>query len=262
MKLRLLSLLLVIQVVVFGQHTIKVVAHRGAMKFAPENTIAAFEKAHQMGADIVEMDIRQTKDGVLIIMHDKTVDRTTNGTGKVSDLTLKEIKQLDAGSWFGEDYKGTEVPTLEEALIAIKGKLIPDIDFKSGDVKPLVELLEKHGFLEEAQVTTWSSNWDHLKGLLLVTDKLLIRPSPKKVNHRIAALKEALNPPVVNLEGDETSKALIDEIHNSNMKAWVNCLKKYDNKKSMKKAIAAGADYIQADNLDILIPLVREHYQR
>src|SRR5262249_841934 len=85
---------------------ILVVGHRGTRVHAPENTIPAFLKAIELGADLLEMDVRETRDGVLVIMHDADVARTTDGSGAVSGHTLAELKQLDAGSWFGPEWRG------------------------------------------------------------------------------------------------------------------------------------------------------------
>lgn len=93
-----------------------VCAHRGAMQSHPENTVAAFKEAIRLGAQMIEFDVRLTKDNELIIMHDETVDRTTNGTGFVSELTLSELRKLDAGSWKSKEFAGEKVPTLKEAL--------------------------------------------------------------------------------------------------------------------------------------------------
>ncbi|GGE51498.1 glycerophosphoryl diester phosphodiesterase [Pullulanibacillus camelliae] len=101
-----------------------VIAHRGASGYAPEHTLAAYDLAKKQGADYIEIDLQMTKDGQLIAMHDDTVNRTTNGTGKVKALTLKQIKQLDAGAWFNHAYPnrakakyiGLKVPTLDEIL--------------------------------------------------------------------------------------------------------------------------------------------------
>jgi glycerophosphoryl diester phosphodiesterase len=86
-----------------------IVAHRGASAYEPENTIRSFDNAFQLGADFVELDVRLSKDGSLVVIHDEAVDRTTNGSGLVRDLTLSELKLLDAG-------KGEKIPTLEEVL--------------------------------------------------------------------------------------------------------------------------------------------------
>lgn len=83
-----------------------IIAHRGASAYAPENTFAAFEKAVELGADFIELDIQITKDGKLAVIHDDKVDRTTNGTGFVREYTMNELEQLDAGSWFGPEYQG------------------------------------------------------------------------------------------------------------------------------------------------------------
>ena len=91
-------------------------AHRGANETHPENTLAAFREAIQLGAHMIELDVQMTKDNELVIMHDATVNRTTNGKGRVSDLTLAEIKDLDAGKWKSKKFKGEKVPTLKEAL--------------------------------------------------------------------------------------------------------------------------------------------------
>ncbi|UGB28917.1 glycerophosphodiester phosphodiesterase [Metabacillus sp. B2-18] len=99
-----------------------IVAHRGASGYAPEHTIASYELGEKVNGSYIEIDLQMTKDGHLVAMHDETVDRTTNGTGFVKDITLDEIKKLDAGSWFNDMYpeyaneafKELEVPTLEE----------------------------------------------------------------------------------------------------------------------------------------------------
>lgn len=94
----------------------KIFAHRGAKSFAPENTLSAFKKAVESGADGIELDVHLSQDGFIVVMHDENVDRTTNGKGEIKELSLAEIKKLDAGSWFDEKFKDEKVPTLEEVL--------------------------------------------------------------------------------------------------------------------------------------------------
>jgi glycerophosphoryl diester phosphodiesterase len=91
-------------------------AHRGSMDTYPENTLPAFREAIRSGAHMIEFDVQLTKDNKLVVIHDNTVDRTTNGSGKVSELTLDQIRKLDAGSWKSPDFKGEKVPTLSEVL--------------------------------------------------------------------------------------------------------------------------------------------------
>jgi hypothetical protein len=115
------------------------VAHRGASKFAPENTLPALEKAINLGFEYIELDVRETKDGNAVLMHDKTIDRTTNRSGQLSDFSLKELKELDAG---------TRVPTLEEALQLIKGRACIFWDTKGypNGAKVAIELFKKYDF--------------------------------------------------------------------------------------------------------------------
>ncbi|MFC3884889.1 glycerophosphodiester phosphodiesterase [Bacillus songklensis] len=132
-------------------------AHRGASGYAPEHTLLSYEMGEKMKGDYIEVDLQMTKDGELIAMHDETVDRTTNGTGLVKDMTLEEIKKLDAGSWFNErypqyakpEYAGLQVPTLEEIFKKFGRGAQYYIETKSPGVYPgmeekLLELLEKY----------------------------------------------------------------------------------------------------------------------
>ncbi|MFD1863218.1 glycerophosphodiester phosphodiesterase [Planococcus chinensis] len=115
------------------------VAHRGASGHAPENTMGAFHKGVEMKADYIEIDVQMTKDGELVVIHDTTVDRTTDGTGKVKSLTFEEIRQLDAGSWFSEAYAGEQVPTFDEVLDAFRGKVGILIELKAPELYPGIE---------------------------------------------------------------------------------------------------------------------------
>src|SRR5260370_25117768 len=93
-----------------------VIAHRGASGHAPENTMAAFRKAVAMGATFIETDLQLSRAAHFVAIHDATVNRTTNGQGAVHDMTLAELRRLDAGSWFGSEFAGESIPTLEEIL--------------------------------------------------------------------------------------------------------------------------------------------------
>ncbi len=94
--------------------------HRGAAALAPENTLAGFRMAVELGVDAAELDLQATKDGVVVVIHDDTVDRTTDGRGRIGDLTLAEIKRLDAGARFGPTFRGERVPTLRELIDLVK----------------------------------------------------------------------------------------------------------------------------------------------
>jgi glycerophosphoryl diester phosphodiesterase len=116
-------------------------AHRGAMDTHPENTLSAFHEAVRLGAHMIELDVRITKDGHLVILHDETVDRTTNGKGKISVLTIDEVKHLDAGNWKSEKFVGEKIPTLGEALAIMPQNIWLNIHIKGG--KKLGEMVAR-----------------------------------------------------------------------------------------------------------------------
>jgi glycerophosphoryl diester phosphodiesterase len=115
------------------------VAHRGASAYAPENTISAFDKAVEMKADYIEIDVQRSKDGELVLIHDTSVDRTTDGTGKVGDLTFEQLRNLDAGSWKGEQFTGEKIPTFDEILDRYHGKIGILIELKAPELYPGIE---------------------------------------------------------------------------------------------------------------------------
>ncbi len=133
-------------------HKTLVIAHRGASAYAPENTLSSFRKAILLDADGIELDVHLSRDNHLIVCHDEKVDRTTNGIGYIKDMTLKEIKKLDAGSWFNKSYCNEKIPTLNEVLDLVSGKdIIINIELKLGPLlyknieQKVVESIRKHG---------------------------------------------------------------------------------------------------------------------
>lgn len=113
-------------------------AHRGAMETHPENTLPAFKAAINAGAQMIEFDVWLTKDKEMVVLHDETVDRTTNGTGKVANLTLDEIKKLDAGSWKSTKFSGVKIPTLEETLAIMPFNIWLNIHIKAEGELPIM----------------------------------------------------------------------------------------------------------------------------
>jgi glycerophosphoryl diester phosphodiesterase len=139
-----------------------VVGHRGAMGHCPENTLASFERGLELGADWIELDVHLSRDGALVVIHDETLDRTTNGRGAVRDKSLAELKALDAGSWFGADYAGQRIPTLDEVLAwARRRNTIVDIEIKNAPVyyagieAAVVEVLHRHDMTEQVIVISF-----------------------------------------------------------------------------------------------------------
>lgn len=112
-------------------HRPLIIAHRGASGSAPENTLVAFEKAIEFGAQSIEIDVQLSKDDVVVILHDELLNRTTNGKGSTSDHTLAELQSLDAGAWFSSAYDGQRIPTLHQVIQCVKGAINLDIEIKN-----------------------------------------------------------------------------------------------------------------------------------
>ena len=154
---------------------IKTTAHRGFSYEYPENTLLAVEKASESGFSFCEVDIRKTKDNEWVLMHDETVDKTTNGTGKVSELTLEYIKSLDAGSWKHSDFAGLTVPTLSEYLqICSHERITPVIEIKGiyskDEIEELVDLIGEYFNLQDVIVISFE--FDYLDFIRDYTNKI------------------------------------------------------------------------------------------
>lgn len=140
-----------------------VIAHRGANKFAPQNTIEAFVKAADMGADGVETDVRITKDGQLVLCHNTTVNKTSNGRGKVMNLYFGDMRDMDFGSWFGRRFSNTPIPTLDDFLEVMKTTdvSILDIELKPVTHKDLsfvpevIYKVRSHGLLDRLLISSF-----------------------------------------------------------------------------------------------------------
>ncbi len=138
-----------------------VVGHRGAAGHAPENTFASFERALEIGVDFVECDVHPCADGRLVVIHDPTVDRTTNGHGLVCEMTVEQLKALDAGSWFDPRFAGERLPLLSELLDWARGKVRVTIEAKTGPVpyegldRQLVREITEHRMLDQVAVISF-----------------------------------------------------------------------------------------------------------
>ncbi|MFZ3591261.1 glycerophosphodiester phosphodiesterase [Bacillus sp. DJP31] len=169
-----LSLFIVLSGVTFQGKSYKVditkntllIAHRGASALAPENTVAAFDKAITMKADYIEIDVQMSKDGELVIIHDVTVDRTTNGKGMVKDFTYEELAKLDAGIWYSERFAGERIPTLSIVLDRYEGKIGILIELKEPSLYPgitqqLASVLTKRVIVNSTNAPILVQSFDH-----------------------------------------------------------------------------------------------------
>lgn len=140
-----------------------IIAHRGASAYAPENTMASFVKAIEMNSDGIELDVHMSKDGAIVVCHDEKVDRTTDGEGFIKDLSLSELKKLDAGSWFGEEFKGQKIPELSEVLELIRDtEIMLNIELKNAPIiypsieKKTIDMITEYGMEDRIIISSFN----------------------------------------------------------------------------------------------------------
>ncbi len=176
-----------------------VVSHRGDWTYAPENSVEAVQRCIDLGVDIVEIDVRLTKDGHLVAMHDYTVDRTTNGSGKVNDLTLAEIKQLRLKNACGVKGSQFQVPTLEEIMLVAKGKVMINLDKTEGEtVRECYGILKKTGTVNHAIFKANNSMPEMREKYGNLMDSIIFMPKlwygNKDAADHLAAYEKDINP--------------------------------------------------------------------
>ncbi len=232
-----------------------VIAHRGAHAVAPENTLAAFRKAIELGCDYVEMDVRPTRDGALVIMHDATVDRTTDGAGKVADLTLARIRDLDAGVKRGKAWIGEKVPTFDDALAVCRGKIKVYVDHKGGPPADVIATIERHRMLEDVVIY---GSVDALREFKRLRPEVWIMcghpGSPEKLTQLMKDLK------LETLDGHwmKWSRAEVQAAHKAGAQVWVDALGLLDFPFGFRRALDLGVDAIQTDRPELLLKLLEE----
>lgn len=178
---------------------ILVVSHRGDWRYAPENSLQAIQRCIDLGVDIIELDFRLSKDGHLVAIHDETVDRTTNGKGQVSELSLEEIKKLRLKNACGVRHSRQQVPTMEEVMNLVKGKVMVNLDkTESRWVREAYEILKKTGTVDQAifkgndDFKVMQEKYGTLMDSIIYMPKLW--PGNKKVRAYREAYENTINP--------------------------------------------------------------------
>ncbi|WP_046471496.1 glycerophosphodiester phosphodiesterase [Allosalinactinospora lopnorensis] len=249
------------------------VAHRGASGYAPENTLAAIDEADEREATTVEVDVQRSSDGELVVVHDTTLERTTDvedvfpdrAPYNVGDFTLGELKELDAGSWYGSDYAGEEVPTLEEVLDRLEQYGIGFLlEIKSPALYPGIESDIADTFAEHSQwlapsdgetnrLVIQSFDWDSVKRS---SDELpevphgLLGRAPEGEIEDYAEWADQINPNHTGLDAD-----YVDSVHDAGMEILPYTLNKAED---MRSVIDMGVDGIISDYPDVARQVIEE----
>jgi glycerophosphoryl diester phosphodiesterase len=222
---------------------VKVAYHRGANRYAPENTLASIELAAALGADYIEFDIRTTKDGKFFLLHDRTFDRTTTGKGPLAEATADAITKLDAGAWFGKPYAGTRVPTFEAALAAVGEKAHGYLDCKDIAPEKLAAILRERKLTDRSVVYQSVGYLRKLKELEPAARAL--PPLSDLANFDAVA---AIKPYGVDAKWGILSKEMIERCHAKGIKVFSDALGSHESVKDYRQAIEWGIDVIQTDH--------------
>src|ERR1700729_3317755 len=220
-----------------------VIAHRGEHLHHPENTMPAFQAAIDAGADYFELDVRTTSDGKFVIMHDNTLDRTTNGTGEVHKHTFDEIRALDAGAKFSPSFAGTKVPTLDEAFDLAHGKINVYVDTKYADPQQLVDTIVHHDMQDHVVI---------YGNPFFLYEVRKIRPTLKIMPEALSPdickfLVRGLQLQVTAFDANDFKDPVIACAKEANAKIFVDRLGDADNPETWQKAIDLGAAGIQTN---------------
>ncbi|MDI6784983.1 MAG: glycerophosphodiester phosphodiesterase family protein, partial [bacterium] len=237
------------------------VAHRGFSGIAPENTLISFQKAIELEPDAFELDVHLSQDGELIVIHDDAVDRTTNGKGKVKEFTLAELKQLDAGSWFAQQYAGERIPTLTEALELARNKTRVMVELKAeGTADKSVQLIEQLDMIEQVIIFSFSSDLLKLAKrknpnlsmlhLFWVNPKEKETLSPDTIINRTLSTSANL----IGINGNAVTPRLVDTAHKRGLGLGVYTI---DEENDMRALLELGVDGIVSNRIDRLLKVVR-----
>ncbi len=223
---------------------VQMALHRGASRYAPENTLPALEKALRLNADWVEIDVRNSAEGRLFVLHDATVDRRTNGVGPIAQKSAHELEQLDAGSWFARDFAGVRLIELDAALKCLSGRSGCYFDAKAITPQQLVDAIDRH---DGWQSTVVFQGPGFLAQVSRLNSKVLIMP-PLLRAEDVDRLTTKWKPYAVDAKWDALSPDLIVRCHSAGIKVFSDAIGSTDHFEQHLEKIGWGIDCIQTDH--------------
>lgn len=239
---------------------VMVAAHRAAHARYPENSVQAIREAVRLNVDIIEIDVKVSKDGVPFLMHDRTMDRTTNGKGDPEELTWEELQKfniVDKGK-----VTRLKIPSLEEALLEAHGRILVDLDIKTDRIDDVIRVVEKTDMQE--YVLFFDSDFEVLKRIQQKNKDFMLMPRAHSLTQADSAIM-LFDPPVVHIDFDCYTRETTDIIRGSLARIWINALGEPDadiragkTKKALKKLLAKGANIIQTDEPALLISALQK----
>lgn len=247
-----------------SSHTVLVASHRATHNVYPENSLKAIQESINIGVDIIEIDVKVSKDGVPFLMHDRTLDRTTTGKGDPEELTWEELQQF----FIVDKGKQTlyKIPTLEGALELADGKVLVDLDLKTDRIEKVIQVVRKTDTKEI--VFFFDSDYDVLLRIHAADKDFMIMPRA----HSFAQVDSAIalfDPPAVHIDFSFYTPECVQLIKRSNARVWINALGECDidiaagkTKRALKKLRSYGANIIQTDEPELLLKALEKEKAR
>ena len=241
------------------KHQFVVVSHRSSHIYYPENTLEASAQAIKDGADYIEIDLRTTKDGELVNMHDATVNRTTDGTGLVRDMTLAQLQQLKLNVK-SKPVEGTyRIPTFKQILELCRNKIYIYLDFKDADPALAYQMIKQYGM--EKQILVYVSGKTQFEGWRKAAPKMPLMvsmPDSVKDVKTIAGFIGQLQPDVLDGNYKQYTKEMIEFAESKGIRVWPDCQSPFENSKTWDDVIARGLKGVQTDHPADLINYLKE----
>lgn len=232
---------------------VKTVCHRGASKVAPENTFAAAQAALALGGDIIELDVRQSADGVLYVLHDATVDRTTDAFGPIAEMNALEIDALDAGIGFGLEFAGEEVPRLDHFLTAFRKRAGFYVEIKQADCTAVAETIERCGVMDRS----WTFSFDpQIRAEMRDVAPKLRKMVNWSVTDDPAVARRDHGATLYETQVGSLTEDLVRRCHDLGMEIMV--FHDGNDPADFRKMVELGIDYVNLDELALFLSLQRE----
>ena len=233
------------------------IAHRGAASQAPENTLASFRRALQIGTDAVEFDVHLSKDGEVVVMHDDTVDRTTDGMGRIADMTLEEILRIDVGVRFSEEFRGERIPTLRESLECIPPHTISIIEIKADAATvPTLDTVQEVDRTDSSLVVSFSpailrtvASYRPEMARAMSIGEPLVEGDPVANARRMLCAALSTGTSTLDVRGDLLTPEAVAEVQHRGGSLWVWTL---DEPEHIRMAVDWGVDGITSNFPDRL----------
>ena len=226
---------------------LEIVVHRGANALAPENTIASADSALAHGAKWIEVDVRPSKDQVLFNLHDETLDRTTDGEGRLVDMLAKDVCKLDAGAWFSHKYVGVPVPTIADMLDYLRGKAKVFFDVKRGtSVSQLVKLVREKGFAKNSFF--WFGDENMLREFIRIAPDMKVKVNAANVE-RLKYWQSFCKPAYVEIAPQNITRQFIEYCHRHGILVMAACQE--DDTSQFQMCIDKNADLVNLDRPEI-----------